>query len=76
MFGYILVMSVCLFLHSFLNTAAAGYLDSAHLYPLSQGGSLILSSLMAALFFREKLTAKCVVGLCVAFLALILINVL
>ena len=75
-FGYILVMSLCLFLHSFLKTAAAGFLDSAHLYPLSQGCSLILSSIMASLFFREKMTAKCIAGLCIAFLALILINVL
>lgn len=75
-FGYILVMSLCLFLYSYFKTLAAGYLSSAQLYPLAQSGSLILSCIMAAVFFKEKLTAKCVLGILLSFAALIVINVL
>lgn len=75
-FGYILVMSICLFVNSYFKTMAAGYLDSAQLYPLNQGASLIISSLMSATLFRERLTLKCVIGLLVSFVGLIVLNVL
>ncbi len=73
-FGYILVMSVCLFINSYFNTMAAAYLPSAQLYPLSKGVALILSSIMAAVFFKERLTLKCIFGMILAFAALLLIN--
>lgn len=73
---YVLVMSVCLYASSFFKTKAALYLPSAELYPLSQGLSLILSSMMSAFLFKEKLTLKCIVGITIAFAALIIINVL
>ena len=74
--GYIGIMAVCLFAYSYLKTGAAQFLDSAELYPLSQGASLIISSVMAAVLFGEKITAKCVIGLVLAFSGLIVINVL
>lgn len=73
---YVLVMSVCLFLNSYFKTLAAGILPSALLYPLSQGASLILSSFMSALLFKERLTLKCIIGIVLSFIALIIINVL
>lgn len=75
-FGYVLVMSICLFANSYFKTLAAGYLDSAMLYPLNQGCALILSSVMSATLFREKLTARCITGLVVAFIGLLVLNVL
>ncbi len=73
---YILIMSVCLFLYSYFKTVAARYLPASQLYPLAQGGSLILSSIMSAVFFRERINIKCVVGIAMSFVALIIINVL
>lgn len=73
---YIGIMAVCLFAYSYLKTGAARFLDSAQLYPLSQGASLIISSVMASLLFGEKITAKCVIGLALAFCGLMVINVL
>ena len=73
---YILVMSVALIANSYFKTNAAAYLDSAQLYPLNQGAALILSTLMASVFFKEKLTVKCVVGILIAFIGLIVMNVL
>lgn len=71
---YVLIMSVCLFANSYFKTLAAGILPSAKLYPLNQGASLILSSLMSAVLFKEKMTAKCVVGIILSFAALLVIN--
>ena len=73
---FVAVMAVCLFANSFFKTLAAGYLPAAQLYPLNQGGSLILSSVMAAVFFKEKLTLPCILGILTAFAGLLFINVL
>ena len=74
-FPYILVMSICLFANSYFKTLAAKHLDAAVLYPLSQGSSLFLSTVMSAVLFKERLTPKCIVGIVIAFVALC-INVL
>jgi len=74
--GYIGVMAVCLFLNSYFKTAAGQYLDAAQIYPLSQGGSVILSMTMSALLFKEKINLRCIVGVGISFAALLLINLL
>ena len=73
---YVAVMAVCLFLNSYFKTLAAARLDSAVLYPLNQGLALMLSMIMAAVFFKERITARCVIGLCLAFGGLLIINLL
>lgn len=72
--SYILIMAAALTSHSYFTTMAAIHLDSAHLYPLNQGASLILSTIMATLFFKEKLTVKAVLGIVLSFVALMIIN--
>ncbi|MBQ8869675.1 MAG: EamA family transporter [Oscillospiraceae bacterium] len=74
--GYIFVMSIGLFANSFFKTLAAQHLSSVLLYPLNQGAALILSTAMSAVFFKEKLTAKCIIGIIIAFIGLITINML
>ena len=74
--GYILIMSVCLFVNSYFKTKAAYYISSAKLYPLNQASALILSALMSSVFFGEKLTAKCILGLFMAIAGILIINVL
>ena len=71
--GYILVMSLCLFLNSYFKTMAAELLGSAKLYPLNQGAALILSSLMAAIFFKERINIKSIIGIILTFIALLII---
>ncbi len=73
---YVLIMAVSLFAHSFFKTQAAYYLDAVQLYPLSQGGAVILSLLMSAIFFKEKITGKCLAGIALSFVALLMINLL
>lgn len=74
--GYVFVMAICLFLYSYFKTAAARYLDAVLLYPLSQGASLVLSMLMAALLFHERINRRAVVGVALCFAAMLLINLL
>lgn len=75
-YAYIVIMSVALIANSYFKTKAASYLDSAQLYPLNHGIALILSTLMASVLFKEKLTLKCVVGIFIAFIGIIVMNVL
>ena len=73
---YILIMAICLFFSSYTKTVAAAHLSSVMLYPLCQGLSLVGSIIMATLFFGEKPNAKCIFGVCLAFVALVVINIL
>lgn len=73
---YIPIMAICLFLNSLFKTYAALYLDAAILYPLNQGAALVLSSVMAAVFFGEKMKRKSVLGILLAFCALMVMNML
>ena len=74
--AYIGIMAACLFINSYFKTLAAHYLDSAKLYPLNQGLALVISMFMSSLLFGEKLTKKSVFGVALAFLGLLIINVL
>ncbi len=70
------VMSVCLYINSLSKTFAASYLTTAQMYPVLQGANLIFSALMAHIFFKEKVTPRCIVGMTCAFAGLIVMNVL
>ncbi|MBR5869284.1 MAG: EamA family transporter [Clostridia bacterium] len=74
--GYIAVMALCLFAYSYFKTTAAGLLDSVLLYPLSQGAGMIIATTMAAVFFGEKITPRCLLGVATAFVGLLIINLL
>lgn len=76
MVGYILVMALCLFANSYFKTLAAKHLSAVLLYPLNQGCALILSAIMASVFFKERITSKAVVGIVTAFIGLLIINLL
>lgn len=72
---FLAVMALCLFANSYFKTLAASYLDSAQMYPLNQGAALILSMGMSAIFFREKIAIKSVMGTALAFVGLLVMNV-
>ena len=71
---HVAFMAVCLFLYSYFKTLAAGYLDAALLYPISQGVGVMLSLLLAHFFFDERINKKCILGMSLAFVAMLLIN--
>ncbi len=70
----VLIMSVCLFINSYFKAAANNYLPVAQVYPLNQAGGLILSAAMSSVFFKEKMTPRCAVGMVLAFIAVILLK--
>lgn len=70
------IMAVLLFVVSYFKTLAAAKLDAALLYPLNQGATLVLSMTLAAVCFKEKITSRSLVGIFLAFIALVMINVL
>jgi multidrug transporter EmrE-like cation transporter len=71
---YIAIMAVSLFGNSYFKVLAAANMDSALLYPLFQGSGLILSAIMARIFFKEKISVKKAIGMVLAFAALCMIN--
>ena len=72
--GYLAVMAVCLFLNSFFKTLAARELAAAVMYPVCQGGGLVLSAVMAASFFGEPIRRRSVLGLLLVFASLMMIT--
>ena len=74
--AYLALMAACMFVNVFFKTRAASELDAVLIYPLHQGGSMFLSSLMSAMFFKERITLRAVAGVIIAFVSLLIINVL
>lgn len=73
---YIIIMAIALFATSYFKTLAAKHLLAAELYPLYQGTLLILSAFMSAIFFGEKIKPKCIIGIILTFIGLVIMNVL
>jgi drug/metabolite transporter (DMT)-like permease len=71
---YVVIMAVCLFLNSYFKTAAAVYLTATQIYPISQGGALMLATLMAHFFFKERINLRAVIGIVLCLGALLIIN--
>lgn len=69
-------MSFCLYLNSVTKTIAAQFLTSAQIYPVLQGANLIASALMAHVLFKEKINAKALLGMAVAFTGLMVMHFL
>lgn len=70
------LMSFFLFLNTVFKTMAAGLLTSAQIYPVLQGSNLICSALMAQIFFKEKANYKSILGMSIAFIGLLVMNLL
>ena len=73
---YIVIMAVMLFLVTYFKTAAASVLPAVQVYPLFQGGVLVTAALMAAVCFGEKITRRCLLGMGMTFMAMLMMNVL
>ena len=73
---YLFVMALGTILNYFFVVQAARYLSPIELYPLNQGASLIISSFMSAVIFREGFTWKTGAGVVLALCGLFIINVL
>ncbi|MBP3323400.1 MAG: EamA family transporter [Clostridia bacterium] len=56
-----------------LNLYLSGVMDSAVFFPIVNGGHLVLTTISALLFFKEKLTAKQWVGMILGIVAVVLL---
>ena len=70
----VVVMSICLFTNSYFKALANNYIPPAQLYPVYQAGGLIVSALMSRIFFKEKITPRCILGLMIAFVSILLLK--
>ena len=75
-FLYMPIMVVALYLYTFLQVEAAKYLDAMIMFPLQTVLGLLVSALMAVLLFKEKLTAKNIVGMVLSAASIVAMNML
>ena len=70
----LILISVFLYLNLFFKMMAAGILPAARIYPLIQGLGIINSAVNGAVFFKEPITRRSLLGLAVSAAALFIIN--
>lgn len=70
----ILIMAVALFVNSYCLTLATEYVPSVILFPLNSVLSLAASTIMSAVFFRERITKLSAAGLIFTLAALLLVK--
>ena len=70
----ILIMSICLFVNSYFMALSTKHLTATQLYPLSRAGGMIVAALMSRICFKEKITPRCIVGLVLSFIAIMLLK--
>ena len=64
------IYSIC----NLLNTYLAGVLDSAIFFPAINIGAIVISMLLGIIIYKEKLTKKDIVVLCLGAIAIALVN--
>lgn len=69
---FILIAAFGLFATTYFQTLAAKSVDAIILYPMVNALSLIAGTTMASLFFKEKISKDCIIGIIFVFAALIL----
>ncbi len=69
-----IIISAALYLNSVTKTLAVGYLPSTQLYPTLQAANLVSSALLAAVLFKEKITLKSALGIALALISCVLMN--
>ena len=69
------IMSAALYMNSLTKTLAAKDLPATQMYPTLQGANLIASAILASIFFGEKITKRSVLGIAVAIVAVLFMNI-
>lgn len=71
---YCILIAAAQFLNTYSKTLAASYLAAAEIYPVLQGANLIASAVLAHFLLKEKITKRCLGGIVIAWVGLILMN--
>ena len=70
---FALVCGLCTFLMNYINLKLSGLIPSQLFFPLINGSTIVLSSLLSVAVFKERLNKKQIIGLCGGILSLIAI---
>ena len=73
MYWFALVSGICVFAMYAINTKLSGVLPSQLFFPLINGSNVIFSSVVAVVIFKERLSAKQIVGMIGGMLSLVAI---
>lgn len=68
-----LVLGVILGVYNKVNTYLAGVLPSVVVFPVINGGVIVITTLASALVYKEKLTVLQIIGVCVCVISIVLI---
>lgn len=69
----LVLAGICVAANNKLNLFLAGEIDSAVFYPVVNGGHLVLTTLIAVVFFRERLTKRQWLGLALGTISVLLL---
>ena len=67
-------VGVVLAVFQWLNTYAISTIDASLLFPLSSGVTIIMSTLMGIILFRDKLSLKQGISIAVGIAAVVIMN--
>ena len=70
-----LCLGVCVGLLNFLNLNLSGKLPSVILFPVYNVGSMLLSSLISALIYKDKPTKRQGIGFAIGIVAILIVGV-
>lgn len=65
---------IILAVFQWLNTYAISIIDGSFLFPIYSGGSIILSTLVGVLFFKDKLTHKQKISILLGIVSVVIMN--
>lgn len=74
MWGCGVVLALCVFVINQLATLASRFVSPVILFTFINGGSTIIGAVVAALFFKEKLTVRSVAGVIIGVVSLVIIK--
>ena len=71
---YGFLTGVILGIFQILNTKAIATIDAGLLFPVYNGGTLVLATIMGVFLFKDKLSRKQIASIIVGIIGIILIN--
>ena len=71
---FAIAVGIILALFQWLNTYAISIMDGSFLFPIYSGGSIILSTLVGILFFKDRLTKRQKISITLGIIAVVIMN--
>ena len=64
---------ICVAINNKLNLFLSGVMDTSVFFPIANGGAVVLSTIAAFFLFKERLSKKRLIGLCIGILSVVLL---